>query len=584
MTPLQDNADAAATPEHPHFRWLLLSEGQRMVALSIFIGIFAGLLVTCFHVTIDFLDWTVLVRLSDMYPWVRVVAPVVGAIVASVLVLKLFRAAQGSGVNQTKAAIYVSDGYVSSKTIPGKFLACSISIGLGNSLGPEDPALQMGAGVASLLGRMFGLHRETMRLIAPIGAAAGIAAAFNTPIAGVLFVMEEVLASWNASVLGSIVLAAVSSVVVTRWFLGNEPLFRVPTFELVHPSELLIYAGIGVACGLMSAAFIKIVSFVRNHLHKLPPWGHYALPVVGGAIVGIVGLWLPGVMGAGYGTIDNALHDRFTWQMLLALGVAKAVVTVCCFSAGIPGGMFAPALFIGAMLGGGLGGLSHRFWNFPGSSLDAYVLVGMGTFFAGVFRAPMTSIFMVFEISASYVIILPVMIANTVAWLISRALQPVPFFTMLARQEGFDLPSAEDKRIATVLRVEDAMRLPPAPGVSEEMSVNGAMEIADKHHIEHLLVNRHINGWACVPVSEVRAAKADGLGISALGDAVTLKLAPRLYPDVSLDAALRLLSSQALLPVASRADPDRLIGVLSLPDVLKAYGVEEQAACEPTVA
>jgi CIC family chloride channel protein len=572
MTPAEQTERAAT--QRPHFHLPAFTEPQRLLALSIFIGIFAGLLVVCFHIAIEFVNWSALVRLSDMYPAARVIVPAVGAAVASLLVLRVFRSAQGSGVNQTKAAIYVSDGYVSSKTIPGKFLACSIAIGSGNSLGPEDPALQMGAGVASLLGRMFSLHRETMRLIAPIGAAAGIAAAFNTPIAGVLFVMEEVLASWNASVLGSIVLSAVSAVVVERWFLGNEPLFRVPAFELTHPSELVVYAAIGVVCGLLSAVFIRVVALVRKAVERFPRAMHYLLPVLGGTIVGLVGLFLPGVMGAGYGTIDQALHDRFPWQMLVALGLAKALVTVCCFGAGIPGGMFAPALFIGAMLGGGLGGLFHRFWPFPTSSSDAYVLVGMGTFFAGVFRAPMTSIFMVFEISASYVIILPVMIANTISYLISRALQPVPFFTMLARQEGFDLPSAEEKRVATVLRVEDAMRLPAAPGIDEETTVDEALQAADKSALEYLLVDRHINGWACVQVAALREAASAGQGSAAIEDAIALRLAPRLYPDLSLDSALRLLGSQPLLPVASRADPDRLIGVLSLRDVHHAYGID----------
>ena len=145
--------------------------------------------------------------------------------------MKVFPRAKGSGINQTKAAIYTSNGYVPSSTIIGKFIACAISIGTGNSLGPEDPSLQMGAGVASRLGRLFQLERSTMRLIAPVGAAAGIAAAFNTPITGVLFVMEEVLADWSATTVGSIVLAAVSAVVTMRAFLGNEPLFRIPTLS-----------------------------------------------------------------------------------------------------------------------------------------------------------------------------------------------------------------------------------------------------------------------------------------------------------------------------------------------------------------
>jgi CIC family chloride channel protein len=496
---------------------LFLSETQRFLLLAILIGVFAGLLVVCFHIVIDFISWYSLGALSGRLPFGRVLSPALGAVIATWLATKAIPAARGSGVNQTKAALYINDGIVPTSTVWGKFLACSISIGSGNSLGPEDPALQMGSGVASLLGRLFHLGRKNMRMIAPVGAAAGIAAAFNTPITGVLFVMEEVVASWNAGVVGSIVLSAVSSVVVVRWFLGNDPLFRVPAFELTHPSELVVYALIGVIGGLLSAAFIKLMEEVRGRLEKLPKQTELLQALAAGLFVGFVGLFLPEVMGAGYTSIDFALHDRFPWTLLLLLGGAKLLVTLFGFAGGVPGGMFAPTLFIGAMIGGGLGGLANHYWPFPTSSVGGYVLVGMGTFFSGVFRAPMTSIFMVFEVSASYVIILPVMIANTISYFVSRQLHPVPFFTMLARQEGVDLPSAEEYRSAEVLHVEDAMRAYP----------EGAS-------LEHV---------------------------------------PRIYPDVPLDSALRLLGQYPILRVASRDDPTKPIGVISLEDVHKAYGI-----------
>ncbi|HEV2444722.1 MAG TPA: chloride channel protein, partial [Candidatus Sulfopaludibacter sp.] len=332
-------------------------------------------------------------------------------------------------------------------------------------------------------------------------------------------VMEEVVSAWNAEAMGSIVLAAVSAVVTMRWFLGNAPLFRVPGFELTHPGELAIYAVIGVFGGLFSALFIRLIERLRARLDRLPQRTELVQALAAGFFVGAVGLWLPQVMGAGYDAIDFALHDRFSWNLLLLLGGAKLLVTLLCFSAGVPGGMFAPALFIGAMIGGGLGGMAHHYWPVITSPASAYVLVGMGTFFAGVFRAPMTSIFMVFEVSASYVIILPVMVANTISYFISRRLHPVPFFTMLSRLEGIDLPSAEEYRSIELRRVEDAMR--PAP------------------------------------------------------EGPSLSYAPRIYPDVPLDAAMRLLAEHDILRVCSRADKSRVIGVVSLEDVHRAYGIPE---------
>ena len=419
------------------------SEDRRFLLLSILIGLFTGLLVVCFHITIDYLYWIALGP-NRRGLFVTLLAPPLGATAASALVLLVFRAARGSGVNQTKAAVHLNDGLIPPNTVAGKFLACSISIGTGTSLGPEEPALQMGAGVASLLGQRLRMSLESMRMIAPVGAAAGIAAAFNTPITAVLFVMEEVVAGWRSGVLGSIVLAAVSASVVVRSFLGDEPLFGIPPFRLAHPAELLIYAAIGVAGGALSAVFIKLVFLLRHGLAKLPEWSRFVQPGGAGVLVGVAGIWAPEVMGAGYAAIDSALHDQFPWNMLLMLGLLKILVTLICFSAGIPGGMFAPTLFAGAMIGGGLGALARMYFPFPVSASSAYVLVGMGTFFAGVFRAPMTSIFMVFEVSATYVIIVPVMIANTISYLVSRQFQPTAFFEMLAREEGLALPSPEE--------------------------------------------------------------------------------------------------------------------------------------------
>ena len=502
---------------HFHLGHLGLSETQRFLILALCIGMFSGLLVVLFHITIDFISWSSLGALAGRFRFGRLLSPAIGAVAAVLIVRKIFRRARGSGVNQTKIAIYSSDGYVAPSTIAGKFLACAVSIGSGNSLGPEDPSLQMGAGVASLLGRLFHLPRNNMRLIAPVGAAAGIAAAFNTPISGVLFVMEEVLADWSATAVGSIVLAAVSAVVSMRAFLGDEPLFRIPTFELTHFSELLIYAGIGIAGGGLSALFIWVIEHFKKQIDHLPEWRTYALPAGAGFLTGVVGLWFPEVMGAGYDAINSALHGQFTWQLLLYIGLAKVLVTVLCFSVETPGGMFAPALFIGGMIGGALGGAAHRWWPYGAASAEAYMLVGMGTFFAGVFRAPITSIFMVFEVSASYVIILPVMIANTTAYLISRKLHPMPFFKMLAQLEGVNLPSAEEKRNFQPLRVEDAMS----------------------------------------PVSPAREAEP----------------AMRLFPDEPLDAALRLLSLRSRIQVVSRLKPNEVIGMLTLEDVHRAYGI-----------
>src|SRR6201994_3271276 len=247
-----------------------LREEQFFLLLAVLIGVASGLSVVCFRICIDFLQLKLLG--SGLQPSVPRVflAPMLMGLVIAFLVIRFFARARGSGVNQTKSALYIYDGYIPLPTVIGKFITAALAIGSGQSLGPEDPSLQIGAGLASALGRRLKLSREKLRLIAPVGAAAGLAAAFNSPITAVLFVIEEVIGRWTAGILGSVVLSAVSSVVVMRWFLGSEPLFRIPAVELKRPSELLAYATLGIIGGLASVVFSSGVAWLRPVCKSMP--------------------------------------------------------------------------------------------------------------------------------------------------------------------------------------------------------------------------------------------------------------------------------------------------------------------------
>ncbi len=422
-------------------------EDRFFLVLSVFIGILSALAVVCFRFAIDWCRLYLLGTGAVLTPARLLLAPMLAGLVIAVLVLHFFPTTRGSGVNQTKAALYIYNGHIPFRTAIGKFITAALAIGSGHSLGPEDPSLQIGACLASVLGRKMRLSRDRMRLIAPVGAAAGLAAAFNAPISAVLFVIEEVIGHWTAGILGSVVLSAVSSVVVMRWFLGSESLFRIPAVQLKRPSELLAYAILGVIGGLASVVFSSGIATLRPWCKSLPRWTQYFQPAIAGLLIGVIAvLGAPQVMGAGYEYIDQAMHGQFTWQFLAILAGLKILATLLSFTSGTPGGMFAPTLFIGAMLGGAVGGAQHFFLPHLTGSTGTYALVGMGVLFAGFLRAPMTSVFMVLEVSGNYSIIVPVIVANTFAYVISRGLQPIAIFDMLTRQDGLDLPSMEEQR------------------------------------------------------------------------------------------------------------------------------------------
>jgi chloride channel protein, CIC family len=566
-------------------------EERIFLLLSIFIGVISGLLVVSFRMAIEWLSVLLLGSSPNPHQPRLIIIPALAGLVIALLTRFVFPDVRGSGINQTKAALYIHNGYISFRTVIGKFLLSALAIGSGHSLGPEDPSLQIGAGVASLISRRFGMSKEKLRIFAPIGAAAGLAAAFNAPISAILFVIEEVIGQWSAAVLGSIVLAAVSSVVVARSFWGAEPMFRIPTVTLRDPRELLAYAVLGVAGGFAALLFAKALSYLRPKLRSQPPWSQLLQPAVAGLLVGSIGYFgLTQVMGAGYEAIDQAMHSQFTWRMLLVLALFKIIATTLSFSSGTPGGMFAPTLFIGAMLGAAVGSFEKIYFPHLTGSIGSYALVGMGVLFAAFLRAPLTSVFMVLEVSGNYSIVLPVILANTIAYVISRVLQPVPIFEEFTHQDGLYLPSMEGLREESNLRLEDALQPVTVPILqgSETIpdSIKSFAQYEDSKTAPVVLIHGSDGLWYAATREELESLFSDSaaaisgespLATSADGSTPTLEerlgteRTPILFPDLPLSSALPHFQRWPLLPITNRAIRGSLEGVVSLQDVLNRY-------------
>ena len=563
-------------------------EERIFLVLSIFIGVISGLLVVSFRMAIEWLSVLLLGSSPNPHQPRLLYIPAAAGLVIAILTRYVFPNVRGSGINQTKAALYINNGYISFRTVIGKFLLSALAIGSGHSLGPEDPSLQIGAGVASLISRRFGMSKERLRIFAPIGAAAGLAAAFNAPISAILFVIEEVIGQWSAAVLGSIVLSAIASVVVARSFWGTQPMFRIPVVDLRDSRELLAYAALGVAGGFASLLFARCLSYLRPKLRSQPQWSQLFQPAAAGLLVGAIGYFgLVQVMGAGYDAIDQAMHAQFAWKMLLLLALFKIIATTLSFSSGTPGGMFAPTLFIGAMLGAAVGTFEKIYFPHLTGTIGSYALVGMGVLFAAFLRAPLTSVFMVLEVSGNYSIVLPVIVANTIAYLISRVLQPVPILEQFTHQDGLDLPSMEELREESNLHLEDAMQPVTVPILQGSETIadtlNSLAQYDDLESIPVILVHCLDGLWYAAKREELEAlGKTTDDAASQIDPNATLaehlgpERTPVLFPDLPLSSALPHFQRWPLLPVTNRAMRGSLEGTITLQEVLNRYQKHSQ--------
>ena len=426
------------------------TEAQRLFVLTILIGVVCGFAAVGFHVAITFVESVLITRAMGAggYSWIAwtILSVALGGLAVGILLQYVFPGARGSGIPQVKVAYASRSGRVPLRDALGKFVLGTLNIGSGGSLGREGPTVQICAGIASALGNIGRVSPQSRRRLIPVGAAAGIAAAFNAPIAAVTFTIEEVVGKLDQTVLSGVIIAAALAAVIERSVLGGNAILSVHhDFGMGDARSLVLYAALGVAAAGVSVVFTDGLLRVRKQFRswrKVPLW---AQPAVGGAVTGILAVavmaWLHvgGVTGGGYDVLKQSLSGQLSVKVMIVLCVVKILATVFSYSSGGAGGIFAPSLFIGAMLGGAFGSLDRTLFAHGEDTIGAFALVGMGAVFSGIIRAPMTSVLIIIEMTSGYGLILPLMIANMSAYILAKRLRPEPIYEALLAQDGIHL-------------------------------------------------------------------------------------------------------------------------------------------------
>jgi len=558
------------------FDRLGLPDNQKLFLLTLLVGAVCGLMAVFFHVLIKAIERNVIRHVFIATGWRQVVLtlliPTLGGLVVGLLLQFWVPEARGSGIPQVKTAYFLNYGRIPFKSAIGKMTTAAISLGTGASIGREGPTVQICAAVSSFLGRFFAVSRRRLMDLIPVGSAAGVAAAFNTPIAAVTFAFEEIIGDLNQRMLGGIVIAAVIASAIARAFQSGPIYTGVQAYGLNRPAELIFYVLLGAIVAGASVFFSNTLLRLRlifRQFRRVPGW---TKPAIGGFAVGIVGLFAPQAMGGGYEVLSDALKGNLTLTVMMTLSIAKIVTTVLSYGSGGSGGIFAPSLFIGAMVGGTLGRVVQAAFPNSPTAPGAFALVGMGASFCGVVRAPITSVLIIFEMTSNYSLILPLMIANAVAYIIASWLQPVPIYEALLIQDGIHLAQSKPTAAALHKVTAASVMTREVATLPVNASVREALDHAEEssHHgfpvVDHA---RRLVGF--ITVNDLKRCVAEGNEESSLND-VAVKKVVHAHPDHTLDTIMLKLGQQelSLLPVVSRVDPTRLLGIISMRDVVRA--------------
>ena len=578
------------------------SETTMLLILSIVIGLVTGFAAVLFIKLIDaitlFSFGSIPNTFASLGRWWILIIPIIGSLISGPIIAFFASEAKGHGVPEVMQAMVLNGGRIRPRVAVAKIAASSVCIGTGGSAGREGPIVQVGSTFGSTVGQLFRMSDRRIRNLVACGAAAGIAATFNAPIAGVAFAIEVLAGDLAISVVSNVVIAAVTAAVVSQAFLGADPAFRIPTYAMKSPMEMLFYVVLGLLAGLMGVLFIKVLyaaEDVFDNWEKMPMW---VRPAIGALLLGIVGFVyppilvklgidpvlahaglpvirnIPHIFGAGFETIEAALTGPLPWIFLISLLFLKLLATALTLGSGNSGGVFAPALFMGAMLGGFFGlAVDIAFPQFainPG----AYALAGMAAVFVGAARAPLTAILIAFEMSNDYKVILPLMAATIVALIIAHRIQPESIYTLKLARRGLRLRFGRDVDVLDGVLVREVMTTDPP--IVRETDTMGDLEnyfLASHHHGAFVLNDKdELVGIITLQDLERCLNARDDCKDLLVRDVMTRSMLVT-YPDESIGDALHRMAARDVgrLPVVDRSNPKELVGAVRRTDIARAY-------------
>ena len=562
------------------FKSLLSDEHAITAILGIIVGVAGGFGAVGFRYLINFFQ-TISYGSADellgvvvSIPWYyRIAIPAIGGLIVGPIVYFFAREAKGHGVPEVMYSVALKRGIIRKRIVAIKALVSAVCIGTGGSVGREGPIVQIGSAVGSTLGQLFKVSGNRMRTMVGCGAAAGIAATFNAPIAGSIFAIEIILGEFEIASFSPIVISAVSATAISRHFLGDIPAFILPAYILHSPLEFPLYAILGVLCALVAVAFTLFLYRAEDAWDAIK-FPEYLKAVLGGLMMGTMGLVFPQVLGVGYGAIDLALMVKLSWWFMALLALFKILATSITIGSGGSGGIFAPSLFMGAMAGGAFGAVAHHFFPSVAVSAGAYAVVGMGAVVAATTHGPLQAILIIFEMTSDYKIILPLMITCIISCMVARKLCGESIYTFKLIRRGINIRGGKEVNILNSMYVKNVM-YHTVEIISETLDLQEfARELPKARSNNFVVVNDKEEITGIVTYLDyfdnlVNGKPDDHTMVKDImtSDVVTVSI------EDNLGTAMEKITAgdYAILPVVSAHDPLKMLGVLTRRDILEAY-------------
>lgn len=549
-----------------------ITEERTFFALTIIVGVLAGIVT----VSLDFLVHTITAYIGtdksftkESFFWGGILIFISGW-----LTTRYFQSTAGSGVPSVKIALAVNHGKISVKDTIAKYVTTVLSLSSGISLGKEGPVVTISSGIGSFFGQFFHLSKKRVKALVAVGSAGGIAAAFNTPISAVIFTMEEVVGDLNTKFLGSIIISSVVAAVTGQILMGDRTIFSQVHYKLNDPKELIFYVFIGIIAALSGPLWMKSTLKLRKFTRQVLTHHKLSMILLAFFIVGGISIIHPGVLGGGHHYLEATLISKILdWKVLGLLFILKFIATSISYSSGASGGLFMPTLLVGATLGSFVGALSHSlFPEIASASIGAYALVGMGAYFVTIIRAPFTSILIVFELTRDYNIILPLMIANIIAYMLSEKITKGSIYEQISEQDGIHLPTRDDEEILESLTVEDAL-VKNVTTFRHDQTVREIYLKCKETQTSGFPIMKNNKLYSIVAKSDIMAEmirKNHAKKLIDLGERKIIKI----YPDQSLMVAFHRLKRFQIsrLPVVSRLDDKKLLGIITAQDIVRHFG------------